>query len=261
MSAITSKCTPMLAVGLAILLSMAPGCARKVSTAVEDQSLVTASTPSEAPPPAAAPEPEAPPPAPEEPATPAPPAPPEQQAAAPVEPVEPPPMPAEPPAETPPAVETPPAPAAPPAMEETRVAESPLTPSEEPPPPAPAPEPSPAPAPAAPPEVEISDVYFDFDEFGLRSDAKTVLEANVRAMKADGSTKWLIEGHCDERGSLAYNLVLGERRAESVKRYLEDLGIAPAQLQIVTYGKERPFCKDHSEACWQSNRRAHFVRR
>ncbi len=259
MSAITSKCMPMLAVGLAILLSMAPGCARKVSTAVEDQSLVTASTPSEAPPPAAAPEPEAPPPAPEEPATPAPPAPPEQQAAAPVEP---PPMPAEPPAETPPAVETPPAPAAPPAMEETRVAESPLTPSEEPPPPpAPAPEPSPAPAPAAPPEVEISDVYFDFDEFGLRSDAKTVLEANVRAMKADGSTKWLIEGHCDERGSLAYNLVLGERRAESVKRYLEDLGIAPAQLQIVTYGKERPFCKDHSEACWQSNRRAHFVRR
>lgn len=254
MTAITSKYTPTLVVGLAILLGLAPGCARKVSTAVEDQSFVTATTQAEAPPPAAAPEPEAQPPAPPvEPPAPEPPAAQEQQAAAPIEP----PPPAEPQVEPQPATEPPPP--APPAMEETRVAETPMAPSEAPPAP-PVAEPTPVPEPAAQ-GAEVADVYFDFDQFGLRSDAKAVLEANVRIMQADGATKWLIEGHCDERGSLAYNIVLGERRAESVKRYLEDLGIAPAQLQIVSYGKERPFCKEHSEACWQSNRRAHFVRR
>jgi peptidoglycan-associated lipoprotein len=71
--------------------------------------------------------------------------------------------------------------------------------------------------------------------------------------------KVLIEGHCDERGTLAYNLVLGERRAQSVKRYLQELGVPPSQLQIVSYGKERPFCTEHRETCWQQNRRGHFV--
>jgi len=65
----------------------------------------------------------------------------------------------------------------------------------------------------------------------------------------------------DERGTLAYNLVLGERRAQAAERYLEDLGVPASQLQIVSYGKERPFCTEHNEACWQSNRRAHFAPR
>jgi peptidoglycan-associated lipoprotein len=69
----------------------------------------------------------------------------------------------------------------------------------------------------------------------------------------------LIEGHCDERGTLAYNLVLGEKRAKATKRYLEDLGIPASRLITTSYGKEKPFCKDHNEGCWSKNRRAHFV--
>lgn len=134
----------------------------------------------------------------------------------------------------------------------------------EPPPPkeeAIAPEPPPPLAAAAPgPEpLVLSDVYFDYDQFVLRSDAKTALEGNARRLAAENGAKLLIEGHCDERGTLAYNLVLGERRARMVERYLKDLGIAPSRLQITSYGKEKPFCSVHSEHCWQQNRRAHFV--
>jgi peptidoglycan-associated lipoprotein len=133
----------------------------------------------------------------------------------------------------------------------------------EPPPPkeeAVAPEPAPPPAPAAPgPEpLVLSDVYFDYDQFVLRSDAKTALEGNARRLKAENGVV-LIEGHCDERGTVAYNLVLGERRARMVEQYLKDLGVASSRLQITSYGKERPFCSVHSDHCWQQNRRAHFV--
>ncbi len=114
-----------------------------------------------------------------------------------------------------------------------------------------------------PPPVESSgslqDVYFDFDQSALRSDARTTLEENARLLRSGLSSKVLIEGHCDERGTSAYNLILGESRAKSVKRYLENLGIPTAQLQVVSYGKERPFCKEHNDSCWASNRRAHFV--
>ena len=105
----------------------------------------------------------------------------------------------------------------------------------------------------------IGDVYFDFDRFSLRNDAKATLETNARQLKSSNGVKVLIEGHCDERGTLAYNLVLGERRAQAVRRYLRELGISPSQLQIVSYGNERPFCTEHQEACWQQNRRGHFV--
>jgi len=105
----------------------------------------------------------------------------------------------------------------------------------------------------------LSDIFFDYDRFTLRSDARTTLEANARVLMAWNGTKLLIEGNCDERGTLAYNLVLGERRAQSVKRYLQELGIPESRLHITSYGKERPFCQEHREACWQQNRRAHFV--
>ena len=101
-------------------------------------------------------------------------------------------------------------------------------------------------------------MYFDYDMFLIRRDASAVLEANARLLKADGMHTLLIEGHCDERGTHAYNLVLGERRARAVNQYLQDLGVPASQLQMTSYGKERPFCTEHSEACWQSNRRAHF---
>jgi len=119
--------------------------------------------------------------------------------------------------------------------------------------------PSPMPAASSLPTGALGDVFFDYDRFTLRSDAITTLESNARVLMARDGTKLLIEGHCDERGTLAYNLVLGERRAQSVKRYFQELGIAVSRLHITSYGKERPFCQEHREACWQQNRRAHVV--
>jgi peptidoglycan-associated lipoprotein len=169
-----------------------------------------------------------------------------------------------------PKIEPPP----PPPVEEARVVEPPVArPTPEPAQPGPAPEPPPpaiAQAPVAlpveppPPSAQapsLEDIYFDYDQSVLRADARTTLEENAKVLRANDGQKIVIEGHCDERGTLAYNLILGERRAQSVKRYLENLGVAASQLQIISYGKERPFCADHSEACWQSNRRAHFVAR
>ena len=78
-------------------------------------------------------------------------------------------------------------------------------------------------------------------------------------MRAHGLTQLKVEGHCDERGSSAYNLVLAEKRAKAVRNYLMDLGVKADRLTIVSYGKERPFCNDHSESCYQQNRRGHLV--
>ena len=125
--------------------------------------------------------------------------------------------------------------------------------------PVPLPPPPPAAPPPAPGPLALVDVYFDYDQFVIRSDARAVLEANARSLKAENSRKLLIEGYCDERGTVEYNLVLGERRAQTAKQYLQDLGVPSSRIQITSYGKEKPFCLDHSEACWQSNRRAHFV--
>jgi peptidoglycan-associated lipoprotein len=119
--------------------------------------------------------------------------------------------------------------------------------------------PSAMPAASSRPTEALGDVFFDFDRFTLRSDAILTLESNARVLKARDGTTLLIEGHCDERGTLAYNLVLGERRAQSVKQYLLDLGIPVSQLHTTSYGKERPSCQEHREACWQQNRRGHFV--
>lgn len=138
----------------------------------------------------------------------------------------------------------------PPLVEEARVAEQPI---------APAP-PSQPPVPQARPIPELSDIFFDFDRFVIRDDARSGLEANAGLLKSLSGVKILIEGHCDERGTSAYNLVLGERRAQAATQYLRDLGVSSSQMQITSYGKEHPFCSEHSEACWQSNRRAHFTR-
>ncbi|MEC4673499.1 MAG: peptidoglycan-associated lipoprotein Pal, partial [Nitrospirota bacterium] len=107
---------------------------------------------------------------------------------------------------------------------------------------------------------EIADVFFDFDQFGIRSDAAATLATNAQILQDENQgASLLIEGHCDERGTENYNMVLGERRAQSVKKYLVDLGIPASNIQIVSYGKERPFCTDHYDACWDQNRRGHFV--
>lgn len=112
-----------------------------------------------------------------------------------------------------------------------------------------------APAPAK----AIGDIYFDFDRYVIREDALATLSDNAAVLKRKAFTKLVIEGHCDERGTTDYNLALGERRAEFTKRYLTTLGIHPSKISIVSFGKEKPFCSEHNEDCWQQNRRAHFV--
>lgn len=114
----------------------------------------------------------------------------------------------------------------------------------------------------SPPPVEplagLSDVYFDFDKYAIRADAQSTLKRLAGLLKSEPTQELVIEGHCDERGTSAYNLVLGERRAQAAKRYLEKHGMTVPQTRVTSYGKERPFCTEHSEACWQSNRRVHF---
>jgi peptidoglycan-associated lipoprotein len=105
----------------------------------------------------------------------------------------------------------------------------------------------------------LGDVFFDYDSFHIRKDAIPVLDANSVWLRANGSKPLLIQGHCDERGTLAYNLVLGEKRARTVKKYLQDLGVKASQLEIISYGEARPFCKKQNEDCYQQNRRVHFV--
>ena len=86
------------------------------------------------------------------------------------------------------------------------------------------------------------------------------MKANAQLLAEDLSGKHIvIEGHCDERGTQSYNMVLGERRATAVKHFLQDLGVPAENLQVVSYGKDKPFCTAQSEECWQENRRGHFV--
>ena len=116
------------------------------------------------------------------------------------------------------------------------------------------------PPPPPPPDSKLEHVFFGFDQYSIRQDAVSVLERNAEMLnglyKGDDV---LIEGHCDERGTTDYNVELGKRRAQAVKDYLVDLGVTPSRIRIVSYGKERPFCRESKPACWQKNRRAHFV--
>jgi peptidoglycan-associated lipoprotein len=105
----------------------------------------------------------------------------------------------------------------------------------------------------------LNDAFFDFDQADLREDARSVLAADAQWLKKHPSVQVLIEGHCDERGTAAYNLALGDRRANAAKEYLVSLGIDASRVRTVSYGKERPFCTESTESCWQKNRRAHLV--
>ena len=107
--------------------------------------------------------------------------------------------------------------------------------------------------------ASLADIFFDFDQHTIRRDAQSILSANAAWMNSKSGQAIVIEGHCDERGTQAYNLVLGDKRARSAKRYLEDLGVPGSRLKTTSYGELRPFCKEHDESCYQQNRRAHFV--
>ncbi len=106
----------------------------------------------------------------------------------------------------------------------------------------------------------LQPVYFDFDSYGIRRDAKSVLKQNAGAIKEnDGWGRVTIEGHCDERGSEEYNLALGERRANSVRVYLVDLGVPSSRLRTVSFGEAKPAVMGHDESAWRYNRRSNFA--
>ncbi|HQR13849.1 MAG TPA: OmpA family protein [Nitrospira sp.] len=145
---------------------------------------------------------------------------------------------------------------------EERIAAAPV--QEIPPPPEPAPVPLRSVEMAArnatgEQNIPFPDVLFDFDQYVLRDDALNAVEANAKRLKDNRVTKVLLEGRCDEIGTAEYNLVLGERRALSVKRYLESLGLNQVQVDVTSYGKDRPLCLQHNPVCWQKNRSVHFV--
>jgi peptidoglycan-associated lipoprotein len=123
-----------------------------------------------------------------------------------------------------------------------------------------APPPPPPPAPEPDFNQEVRDAYFDYDKADIRPDARASLSTTADFLKKYPSIKVTIEGHCDERGSTEYNLGLGDRRANAVKQYLVSLGISADRMGTVSFGKEKPFCMEHNEACWQQNRRGHFVK-
>ena len=121
-------------------------------------------------------------------------------------------------------------------------------------------------APATPPltaeelfQEKVSDVYFNYDKAELRSEARDILAHDAEFFRAHPEIRFTIEGHCDERGGEEYNLGLGARRAASAKEFLVSLGLSADHIQTVSFGKERPFCTEESESCYQQNRRDHFV--
>ena len=131
-----------------------------------------------------------------------------------------------------------------------------------------APPPPPPPPPAAKPDLgqmlssNVADAFYDYDKSDIRDDARAALTKDADALKAifadfpDATIT--IEGHCDERGSAEYTLALGDRRATAAKDFLTQLGVPADKLKTISYGKERPQCTEHTEECWQKNRRAHF---
>ena len=107
-------------------------------------------------------------------------------------------------------------------------------------------------------ESQFKTVYFDFDKFNLRPDAKAALDHNFGLLKEHTDVIIKIEGHCDERGTVEYNLSLGEKRARAAQDYLVGLGIKPNRITIISYGKERPLDPRHNDEAWDKNRRDEF---
>ncbi len=105
-------------------------------------------------------------------------------------------------------------------------------------------------------KTNVQNIFFDYDKYDLRSDAQGTASHDVSYLASHPNVKILIGGYCDERGSNEYNLALGENRADSAKKALIDDGIAASRIRVISFGKERPFCTDSTEACWQQNRRA-----
>lgn len=162
-------------------------------------------------------------------------------------------------------------PAPPPPAPPPPAAEAPRT-TPTPPPPPPAPPREEAPRPPTEDEIfarktlsqlndekPLGDAFFALDSSQIGDESKPALQKDADWMKRWTSTKVMIEGHADSRGTSEYNLALGNRRATAVRDYLVSLGVANDRLQVVSKGKEAPFCSEENEACWQQNRRGHLV--
>jgi peptidoglycan-associated lipoprotein len=108
-------------------------------------------------------------------------------------------------------------------------------------------------------EAALQDVFFAYDSWTIPEDGRQALSRDAEWLKSNSSALVKVEGHCDERGTSAYNLVLGEKRAKAARNYLVELGVGANRLSVVSYGKERPSCKEHAESCYQQNRRGHLV--
>ena len=123
------------------------------------------------------------------------------------------------------------------------------------------------PPPPPPPSVsdeelfsqQVKDIYFNYDASDIRTDQQSALQGDIDFLKQHAGVKITIEGHCDERGSTDYNIALGDSRANAVKAALTQAGITADRIQTLSLGKEKPFCTESNEQCWQQNRRGHFV--
>jgi peptidoglycan-associated lipoprotein len=126
-----------------------------------------------------------------------------------------------------------------------------------------APPPPPPPPPSATEEElfaqHVKDVYFDYDTDAIRPDQQSSVQGDAQFLGQHPNIQFTVEGHCDERGSTEYNLALGDRRASAVKNALIQAGVAAGRVKTISYGKEKPFCTESNESCWQQNRRGHFV--
>ena len=139
----------------------------------------------------------------------------------------------------------------------TQEATARLTVTQPPPPPPPPPQPTVTDEDLF--SQNIRDVYFDYDKSDIRADQQSSVQADIQFLNQHANINLTIEGHCDERGSTDYNLALGDQRASSVKNALVAGGVSASRIKTISYGKEKPFCNESNEACWQQNRRGHFV--
>jgi len=105
----------------------------------------------------------------------------------------------------------------------------------------------------------LKDIHFDFDKYDIRPEDAEILKGNAALLQKNPTVKIQVEGHCDERGTSEYNLALGERRANSAKKYLVSLGIPENRISTISYGKEKPLDPGHNEEAWAKNRRDHFI--
>jgi peptidoglycan-associated lipoprotein len=108
-------------------------------------------------------------------------------------------------------------------------------------------------------KANVQDIFFDYDTYDLRGDAQTTLSRDASYLASHPTVKIVIGGYCDERGSNEYNLALGQNRADATQKALVTAGVSPSRIRVVSYGKEKPFCSDSTEECWQQNRRAGFT--